>query len=271
MKIKRENYKTVDLFSYCKDMKLNEKDTKYLLSFISEKSLNQKIKIINRLKKEPLQYVLNTTNFYGYDYYVNKNVLIPRFETEELVENTIKIIKERFNCGAKLLDLGTGSGCIGITIKKIIPSIDVTLSDISNKALIVARKNIKDLDINIIQGNLLKPFIKNQIKFNIIISNPPYISIKDSIDEKVKNNEPHIALYAKDNGTYYYEEILKDINKVLEKEFLIAFEIGMNQKKEINILINKYLSNVKITFKKDLQGRDRMVFIQNLTKKEKDV
>lgn len=268
MKIKKENYKKIDLFSYIKKLNISDKDSKYfidslnLLDTFDKKTYKKSIKKINRLKKEPIQYVLGYTNFYGYDYKVNKHTLIPRFETEELVENTLKLIKETFNENINILDIGTGSGSIGITLKRKLPKANVTISDISNKALNIARKNAEGLDIKIVKGNLLKPFIKKE-KFNVIISNPPYIDYSEKIDSLVYNNEPHIALYAKNGGIYYYEQILKDINSILDKKFIIAFEIGMNQKDNIVKLINKYLKNVDIICKKDLQKRDRMIFIKS--------
>lgn len=268
MKIKKENYKKIDLFSYITTFNISERDSKYFIDNLNlpeefNKTIYKRtIKKIDRLKTEPIQYVLGYANFYGYNYKVNKYTLIPRFETEELVENTVKLINTHLSENINILDIGTGSGCIGITLKRLIPRSNVTISDISKKALRVANKNAKDLNINIVKGNLLNPFI-NKKKFNVIISNPPYISYEEHVDKIVFNNEPHIALYAKNKGLYYYEEILKNVSNILEKNFIIAFEIGMNQKEDIKKIINKYLKNIKIIFKKDLQGRDRMVFIKN--------
>ncbi len=274
MKIKKENYKTIDLFSYIKNINISDKDSKYFIASLNlpdsfnNKTYKKAIKQIDRLKNEPIQYVLGKTNFYGYEYIVNKSTLIPRFETEELVENTIKIINKHFNNNnnINILDIGTGSGCIGITLKKKLPNASVNISDISKKALKVAKINARGLDINIIQGNLLKPFIKKQERYNIVISNPPYISYKEEIEKLVKNNEPDIALYAKNKGLFYYEKILKDVKKILKDDFLIAFEIGASQKEEIINIINKYFDNIEIITKKDLQNRDRMIFVKNLTK-----
>ena len=246
----------------------------YLLKYyikLNEDEINNKknISMLNLLKfkyamkkskKIPLQYIVGNVDFYGYTYKVNKNVLIPRFETEELVENAINIIKEKFNKPVSIIDVGTGSGCIGITLKQIIKDSKVTLTDISSKALKVAKFNKKNLDIKIIKTDMLNN-IKD--KYDVLISNPPYISYNEKIDDIVKNNEPPIALYAKDDGLYYYEEILKNCKKILNKEYLIAFEIGYTQKESITKLINKYLTNVNIITKKDLQGKDRMIFIMN--------
>ena len=198
------------------------------------------LKLVKKARNYPVQYIVGNVDFYGYTYKVNKNTLIPRFETEELVENTIKLIKERFNTPVDILDIGTGTGCIGITLKQELNDVNVTISDISKKALRVAKENKKDLDINIIHSDLL-----NNIhdKYDVIISNPPYISHEENIMDLVKNNEPHLALYADDNGLYCYEEILKTCKKNLKDNFLIAFEIGETQKDEITHLAYKYLDN----------------------------
>jgi release factor glutamine methyltransferase len=260
-----------DLYIYAKEHKVDEKLCSYLINhylFIKDNNKISKLKelkfkiAIKKLKKEPIQYIVGNVDFYGFTYKVNKNTLIPRFETEELIENTIKYIREKFsNDNIDILDIGTGSGCIGITLKHMLPNSNITITDISNKALRVAKHNAKGIDINIIKGNMLNPIINN--KYDVVISNPPYISYSEEVMEIVKNNEPKLALYANNNGLYYYEEILKRVNKILKKEFIIAFEIGETQKKEVIKLINKYLNNAKIISKKDMQGRDRMIFVVN--------
>ena len=218
---------------------------------------------IERYKNgEPVQYIIGDVNFYGNTIKVNKNVLIPRFETEELVEKTIKKIKNKFNKKIDVLDLCTGSGCIAITIKKEINS-NVTATDISSDALEVAKENVNlnNVDVKLINSDL---FNNIDGKFDCIISNPPYISYDEEIDEIVKNNEPNIALYAPNNGLYFYEEILKNIKKYLNDEFIIAFEIGYKQGESLVELANRYLNNVTISVEKDLQGRDRFLFIENM-------
>ena len=209
---------------------------------------------------EPVQYIVGNVDFYKSNFIVNKNVLIPRFETEELVLNTINFIKEYFN-KPKVLDIGTGSGAIAISIKKDIDSI-VYATDISKEALEVAKENAKrnKVDINFINTNIYEGINE---KFDVIISNPPYIRYDEEIDEIVKNNEPHIALYADNNGLYFYEEILKNIKTIINDKYLIAFEIGKDQAEEINKLKDKYLPDSNILLKKDLEGRDRMIFIYN--------
>lgn len=226
---------------------------------ISKLKISKILKSVKKSRTIPVQYLVGNVDFYGYTYKVNRNVLIPRFETEELVENTIKIIKQKFNKNVSILDIGTGTGCIGITLKRKLDA-DVTISDISKKALKVAKYNKQDLNINIIHSNLLD---KITDKYDVIISNPPYISYNEHIMDLVKNNEPAIALFADNDGLYYYEQILKTCKKNLNDEFLIAFEIGETQKDKIIEFANKYLENIQITCKKDMQNRDRMIFIMN--------
>ena len=217
---------------------------------------------IERLKNgEPVQYIVGDVNFYGNIIKVNKNVLIPRRETEELVEKTSEIIKKLFpNSNFKILDIGTGSGCIPITLKKIFPNSNITAIDISQEALEVAITNAKENNTNI-------KFIKSDIfenvsdKYNCIISNPPYIRENEEIMDIVKNNEPHIALYAPNNGLYFYEEILKQASNYLEKKYIIAFEIGEEQGQDIINIAKNYFPESNISLKKDLQHLDRFIFI----------
>ena len=226
------------------------------------------IELSNKYKEEllalkngkPLQYVIGNVNFYGIKYYINENVLIPRFETEELVENTINYIKKYFNYPIDIVDLGCGSGVIGLTLEKKISTKSVDLIDISPKALTVTKKNIINLNsrANIMENNFLENINK---KYDVIISNPPYIKTDEQIENIVKENEPHIALYGGIEGLDCYKEILKNINNNLKEKALIAFEIGSSQAQDLIKLINIYLTNVKIIVKKDLSGRDRMLFI----------
>lgn len=218
---------------------------------------------IERLNNgEPVQYIVGEVDFCGNILRVNKNVLIPRFETEELVEETIKFIKEHFSKKVDILDIGTGSGAIAISLKKAVNS-NVTATDISKEALEVAKENAStnSVDINFINTNIYEG-IDN--KFDVVISNPPYISYDEEIMDIVKNNEPHIALYADNNGLYFYEEILKNIKSIIKEKYLISFEIGETQYEDIKNYKEKYLPDSKITLKKDMQGRNRMVFITNI-------
>ena len=236
-----------------------------LLVHLNDEVPEDKMKIytkeIEAIKNDkPIQYVLGHVNFYGQDFYIDENVLIPRFETEELVENTISIAKSLFTNPVEILDIGCGSGVIGLTLEKKLSTKSVDLVDISEKALEVTNKNCGNLNsrANVFQSDCLSNVEK---KYDIIISNPPYIKDDEQIEDIVKNNEPHEALYAGQDGLDCYKKILKDINNNLKEKFLIAFEIGADQAKDIESLANNYLKDIQIVIKKDLQGRDRMIFI----------
>ena len=235
-------------------------DIEYLKKYLESDKLEEGIK---RLKTgEPVQYIVGNVDFFDLNLKVNKNVLIPRFETEELVEKLIKYININFKETIKILDIGTGSGCIALTLKSKIKNSIVDSSDISASALEVAKENAK-------RNNLKVNFIKSDIfeniegKYEVIVSNPPYIAYDEKIMEIVKNNEPHNALYADNNGLYFYEEILKNASKYLNKRNIIAFEIGEKQGKEIKQIVLNYFPNSKVLVEKDLQNRDRFVFVFN--------
>lgn len=228
---------------------------------IEEEKVNQYKRAVCAVKEgTPIQYALGKVNFYGNEFIINENVLIPRFETEELVENTIKYIKKFFTEPVDIIDLGCGSGVIGLTLEKKISTNSVDLIDISEKALEVAHKNCGKLNSN---AHLLKNDMLSNIekKYDVIISNPPYIKTEEEIEEIVKNNEPHLALYAGIDGMDCYKKILSEITKNLKEKFLIAFEIGNTQKEDIIKLVNTYLKDITIEVKKDLQQRDRMCFV----------
>lgn len=209
---------------------------------------------------KPLQYVLGYVNFYGIKFNINKNVLIPRFETEELVENTIKFINKYFTEPVDIIDLGCGSGIIGLTLEKKISTKSVDLIDISDNALEVASQNAKELNS---KARLIKSdFFENvEGKYDVIISNPPYIKETEEIDDIVKNNEPHLALYAGEKGLNCYKKILENINPHMKDKCLIAFEIGYEQAEDISNIIKEYLLDVKIQVLKDMSEKDRMIFI----------
>lgn len=210
---------------------------------------------------EPVQYIVGNVDFMGNIINVNSSVLIPRFETEELVSETIKRIKSTFTNKIDILDLCTGSGCIAISLAKETNS-NIDATDISKDALEVAKNNSKlnNTSINFINTDLYTGINK---KYDVIISNPPYISKDEQIMDIVYKNEPSIALFADNNGLEFYERILKDIKSILKDKYIIAFEIGMTQFDRIKSLKDTYLPEASIECKKDMQGRDRMVFIYN--------
>ena len=234
-----------------------DKEILYLKKYLPNDKFEEGIK---RLEKgEPVQYIVGNVDFYGNQIIVNKNVLIPRFETELLVEKTIKYIKNKFSDKVDILDIGTGSGAIAITLDKEVNS-RVTAVDISNEALEVAKENNK------LNGTNVNMFISDVFsnvdgKYDVIISNPPYISKDEKIMDIVKNNEPHMALYADMNGLYFYDKILSECKNYLKDNFIIAFEIGYLEANDIVNMVNKYLDNVDISVEKDYSNRDRFIFI----------
>ena len=233
----------------------------HLNDLVEEDKVNLYKKEIEALEEgKPIQYVLGYVNFYGNKFLVDERCLIPRFETEELVENTIKYINKYFNYPVDIIDLGTGSGIIGLTLENKVNTNKVDLVDISKDALEVTKKNKELLNskANLIESDF---FTNINDKYDVIISNPPYIKDNEEIEDIVKNNEPHLALYAGSEGLDCYEKILKDVSNHMKDKCLIAFEIGYTQKEDITNLVNKYLDNVRIESKKDLSDKDRMLFI----------
>ena len=235
----------------------------YLYNYLKSNDLLDKLSdYTNRLLSgEAVQYIIGNVDFYGYEFKVNSNTLIPRFETELLVEKSVNYINNFFEDRVSILDIGTGSGCIAIALNKLVNSM-VTAVDISNDALDVAKENnvINNTDVNFIVSDV---FSNVNGKYDVIISNPPYISYDEDIMDVVYNNEPHMALYADDNGLYFYDKILRECRKYLNDRFLIAFEIGYKQGNDILNIINKYFDNVNISLEKDYSGRDRFIFIWN--------
>ena len=247
-------------------MKYREDDLNYLKKYIKEHNLDD-IFYNNCLKElekaRPIQYIIGEVNFYGYNFKVNKNVLIPRFETELLVDKAIKKIRKLFiHRPVDIIDLGTGSGCIAITIKKEL-NCNVSALDLSKEAIEVARENAKanNVDINFINDDMAN-YTDN--KYDVIISNPPYIAHDEDIMDIVRDNEPHMALYADDNGLYFYEKVIKNIPLITKDKYLVCFEIGSSQAESIKKIVKKELGNVNIVIEKDYAGLDRFVFINNI-------
>lgn len=216
---------------------------------------------IQKLKEGiPVQYLVGNVDFYGYTIKVNPSVLIPRFETEGLVEKTIQYLKKEHLTNGRVVDLGTGSGCIAIALKKKVPTLKVDAVDISKDALILAKENAKEneAEITFYEGDYLKPLKET---YDVVISNPPYIDKEEEIDDLVKNNEPHLALYADHHGLASYETIFKTVKPYLKSHYLLAFEIGYLQKESLKLLTQQFFKDCKIIFETDLQERDRYLFI----------
>jgi len=209
----------------------------------------------------PIAYLIGDVSFYGYPFKVNENVLIPRFETETLIEKTIKLIKSLNLENSNLIDLGTGSGVIAITLKKEIPSLNITAIDKSKESLKVAIENSKLNNVNV--------DFQNQDIFNyelpenisIVISNPPYIEEDSNYNQNVLY-EPKEAIFVSNiNPLIYYEQILKIAKEQITKKHLIAFEIDEDHKEDMHKLCKKYFPSDNIVIEKDLAGKNRYAFI----------
>ena len=209
----------------------------------------------------PIAYLIGDVSFYGYPFKVNENVLIPRFETETLIEKTIKLIKSLNLENSNLIDLGTGSGVIAITLKKEIPSLNITAIDKSKEALKVAIENSKLNNVNV--------DFQNQDIFNyelpenisIVISNPPYIEEDSNYNQNVLYEPKEAIFVCNINPLIYYEQILKIAKEQITKKHLIAFEIDEDHKEDMHKLCKKYFPSDNIVIEKDLAGKNRYAFI----------
>ena len=210
----------------------------------------------------PLSHLVGFEYFYDRKYKVTKDVLSPRMETEELIYKVIEYVKATNKNNLKILDLCTGSGIIAITLKKELDQIliDVMASDISEEAIEVAKENAQNhnADIRFIQSDI---FNNIDDKFDIIVSNPPYIDRKDEVtmQDNVLKYDPHLALFAEEEGMYFYRKIIEQANDYLNENGVMFFEIGYDQKDKIIKLadMNGYSGEVY----KDINGRDRMAFL----------
>lgn len=209
----------------------------------------------------PIAYLIGDVSFYGYPFKVNENVLIPRFETETLIEKTIKLIKSLNLENSNLIDLGTGSGVIAITLKIEIPSLNITAIDKSKEALKVAIENSKLNNVNV--------DFQNQDIFNyelpenisIVISNPPYIEEDSNYNQNVLYEPKEAIFVCNINPLIYYEQILKIAKEQINKKHLIAFEIDEDHKEDMHKLCKKYFPSDNIVIEKDLAGKNRYAFI----------
>ena len=241
------------LFSNSLSEKLSKENEEKYFSLI-EKHIKEDV---------PLSHLVGFEYFYDRKFKVTKDVLSPRMETEELIYKVVEYVKATKKSNLKILDLCTGSGIIAITLKKELDqfSIDVVASDISQEAIKIAKENVQfhDATIKFIQSDI---FDNIDDKFDIIVSNPPYINRKDKVtmQDNVLKYDPHLALFAEEEGMYFYRKIIEQANNYLNDNGVIFFEIGYDQKEKIIKLadMNGYSAEVY----KDINGRDRMAFLE---------
>ncbi|UOQ94969.1 peptide chain release factor N(5)-glutamine methyltransferase [Halobacillus shinanisalinarum] len=205
----------------------------------------------------PVQHLMGEAPFYGRDFTVNRHVLIPRPETEELILGTLQKMKLE---SPVIVDLGTGSGIIAITLKLECPSSQLLATDLSAEAIEVAKQNADTLnaDIEFFQGDFLEP-IKQQ-PVDVIISNPPYIAFSEKLSDTVENFDPSLALFAEEEGLAAYRTILDQIVRYKLSPSLIAFEIGHEQGEVVKSLIERKLLGYDVQIEKDINKKDRMIF-----------
>ncbi len=212
----------------------------------------------------PIQHILGYTYFYGYKLKVSDKVLIPRPETEELVSYVLQKYDEVFNNQVvDVVDVGTGSGAIAIALAKEEKNFRVVATDISKEALTIAKENalINEAQVTFLEGDMLMPLIEQTKKFDILVSNPPYIPDDEYVEDIVKNNEPHIALFGGKDGLDFYDIILKNAKLILKDKALILFEHSYSKKQEMLALAKKYFPASKAEVIKDLNGKDRFLIL----------
>lgn len=239
------------------------------VSVVKRKKFLELVK--KRGKGVPIAYLVGHKEFFALDFFVDSRVLIPRPETELLVESAVKCAAELAGVHKKkqvrMLDVGTGSGCVAVSLAKAVPGARVVASDVSEGALQVARKNIKlhklGRRIQLIKGDLLKPFLSE--KFDIIVANLPYIPTREKmqVDFEVKKYEPASALWAGVDGMRFLNTFFVQLSEMKRPPAFVIGEFGASMKKSVAASIKKYLPHAKVEFKKDYAGHDR-IFILNL-------
>ena len=214
----------------------------------------------------PIQHLMGYETFFGYEFKVNEDVLIPRFETEELVAKVLELYDEHFS-GQQIdvVDVGTGCGAIGITLTLEESLMNVTVTDISESALAVAKENADNLgaDVQLLQSDMLVGLVEKGKKFDILVSNPPYIPATEEVESLVYDNEPHLALFGGEDGLYFYREILRDAHLILKHPSIIAFEHAYHHREGMAALVGEFFPDSEFETIKDMQGKDRMTVIVN--------
>jgi release factor glutamine methyltransferase len=247
---------------------VSDKSNEELLMDLQEEMPIQKQALFEDLCKQyveegyPVQHLIGFEYFFGYPFMVNEHVLIPRFETEELAQHILLYYDEFFD-GEQIsaVDVGTGSGCLAIAIALEEPNIQMLATDISEEALKVAKQNNDQLGakVRFVQGDMLKPLMDQ--RFDLLISNPPYIPDEEYVESLVKDHEPHVALFGGIDGLDFYREIIRNAKAILKPKSMMAFEHAFDKAEELKALILQFFPNADIIQKKDMQGKDRMTFV----------
>lgn len=215
------------------------------------------------LNGEPVQYILNEAEFLGRNFYVDKRVLIPRQETEEVTNAAYILALQMFGDNViNVADVCCGSGCMGISLAKKLKVRYLFESDISSDAIEVAKINAKKHDVvaNFFVGNCCDELVKAGAKVDLFIANPPYILKRSDVDKSVLDNEPHLALFA-DEELSVYKEIFKALPKLKNKKMLCVFEIGYDLKDKLIELVKETITNVTMGFQKDINGKERILIL----------
>lgn len=253
-------------------MHVTNKESYEILADMNQEMSPAQIEAFQQLVKTyvdesvPVQHLMGYETFFGRKFIVSDAVLIPRFETEELVANVLATYDDVFDGQpVKVVDVGTGSGAIGLSLACEETNMDVTLTEISESALAVAQQNAENLEANVqfYQGDMLAPLLERDLKFDILVSNPPYIPLQEDVDPFVKDNEPHLALFGGEDGLKFYRLILKDAKKILKPKNIIAFEHAWNHREAMAELVKEHFPDSKFETLKDLNGKDRMTIIVN--------
>ncbi|MFS0690481.1 peptide chain release factor N(5)-glutamine methyltransferase [Sporosarcina sp. 179-K 8C2 HS] len=214
------------------------------------------------LTGKPVQHIIGTEQFYGLSFEVNEHVLIPRPETEELVLGALERSRKFLEC--RVADIGTGSGAIAIAFKKERPGAVVTATDISEAALKVAKRNAKrnEVDVDFRIGNLTEPI--EEEKWDVVLSNPPYIAWEESgeMSSTVLDFEPHSALFADEDGLFFYKQLAEKLPPLMNPQSLIGVEIGYLQGRAVSELFQKAFPDARVSVVKDVNGKDRMIFCE---------
>ena len=217
------------------------------------------------LNQEPMAHVLGYSWFYGYRMEVGPEVLIPRVETQELCAQILARMDEIFADKEEIFtaDVGTGSGAIAITVAKEEPKVRMIATDISEEALVTARRNAEanDAEIAFTAGDMLEPLIRQGVHLDVLISNPPYIPSNEQMERSVVDFEPHVALFGGEDGLKFYRMIFRDCRKILNEKAFMAFEMGWDQREHMSALVEELLPEASYEIIQDMNGKDRMLFV----------